>query len=357
MPITKKLFKSLIFVLQKPKRSTDDISKICEYLSKIKDFSPYIISLSSISLEELASTLKLEKFQDQEKIFDKGDKSDKLYIIAKGYVWLYDLDHNHRLIHFTSLNQGKVLGERGLIRNLPRSLTAICKKKTFLITLEVDKFLLIINNQLQSNVEEKINFIEKIFPKTVGFRVYQRERMAYCMDVKQYKRDDIIISENRDCDFLMILFSGECLLEKRVADKKIKISCIASGCFVAEECVFLDQPSHFYYKVITDTAKVYFIKKQHFFLQCPPDLCKRLTLLCKARVDKRDRMAQSAKLVAVSSETSFKLNSSYFPGLLKQEPRPGHVKSLSQTKSVLIKLCRRFTPSHTKSVSSFCFRE
>jgi CRP-like cAMP-binding protein len=349
MPITKKLFKSLISILQKPKKSPEDISKICEFLSKIKDFSPYIISLSSISLEEVASTLKLEKFHDQEKIFDKGDKSDKLYIIAKGYVWLYDVDHNQNLVHFTSLNQGKVLGERGLIRNLPRSLTAISKKKTYLVTLEVDKFLLIIDNQLQSNVEEKINFIEKTFPKTVGFRVYQRERMAYCMDVKQYKRDDVIIAENRVCDYLMILFSGECLLEKRVFDRKVKISCIESGCFVAEECVFLNQPSHFYYKVVTDAAKVYFIKKQHFFLQCPPDLLKKLSLLCRARVAKRDKMAESASLVAVNNETSFKLSTSFFPGISKIESRETHVKSLSQTKSVLVKLCRKFT--HVKSSS------
>ena len=345
MSTTGKIFKSLSFILQKQKRSPEDLAKISECLLKIKDLSPYIISFSSISLEELASTLKLEVFEDQDVLFNKGDNSDKLYIVAKGSIWLYEVNNNQTLIHYTNIGPGKILGERGLIRNLPRSLTAICKKTTYLITLELKKFQLIISNQLQSNVEEKINFIEKTFPKTVGFKLYQKERMAYCMDVKQYKRDDIIISENTNCEFLMILFSGECLLEKKNFGRKVKISCIESGCFVADECAFLDESSHFTYKVVTDAAKVYFIKKQHFFVQCPPDLLKRLVHMCKARVRKRDRMTTSAVEVAGLNETYFKLNNSSLPNIKRGFGEKSEFlvnsKSRSETKMMLIKLCRK----------------
>lgn len=359
MTIMRKIFKSLVHILQKPKKNPDDLAKTADYLLKIKDLNPYIISFSSISLEELASALKLEVFEDQETVFSKGDKSDKLYIIAKGTICLYDTDNNRSLIHLTNLNQGKILGERGLIRNLPRSLTAICKKKTYLITLELQKFQLIINNQLQSNVDEKINFIEKTFPRAAGFKLYQKERMAYCIDVKQYKRDDLIISENVPCEFLMILYSGECLLQKTIGDRKVKISCIGSGCFVAEECVFLEEPSHFCYKVITDAAKVYFIKKQHFFVQCPPDLLKRLVQMCKARVGKRDRMAQSAINVVGLNDSHFKLNNSMLPSIKKgvneRVSFASHNKSISETKLLLVKLRRKNMPKLNASLSHDSF--
>ena len=356
MSTTKKIFKSLAFILHKQKRTSEDLAKISECLLKIKDLSPYIISFSSISLEELASTLKLEVFEDQDVLFNKGDKSEKLYIIAKGSIWLYEVDNSQTLIHYTNLGPGKILGERGLIRNLPRSLTAICKKTTHLITLELQKFQSIISNQLQSNIEEKINFIEKTFPKTVGFKLYQKERMAYCIDAKQYKRDDIIISENTNCEFLMILFSGECLLEKKNFGRKVKISCIESGCFVADECAFLGEASHFTYKVVTDAAKVYFIKKQHFFVQCPPDLLKRLMHMCKARVRKRDRMTESAVEVVELNETYFKLNNSWLPNIKKEfGEKSGYLensKSRLETKSMLIKFCRKGVSGLNKSESS-----
>lgn len=312
MPLAKKYYKILIALLQKPKKSADDINRIAEALTKIDELAPYMSSLSTLSLEELASSLKITEFHDLDTIFLKGSFSDKLYIIAKGHVLLYDSAENGTPFLVTCLNTGKVLGERGLIRHLPRSLTAISKKHTFLLTMDIATFRHIMRNQLHSNIEEKIVFLETKFPKSFGLKSYQKEKIAYCIDIKQYKRDDIIIEEGRKIEYLIMIHTGECLLIKNNAFKQIKISCLGSGCMIADECVFIDEPSHYTYKVISETAKLYFVKKQHFFLQCSNEVIKKLSQICQARVLKRDEMAEAANRISfipssLSSSTKFPL--------------------------------------------------
>ncbi|OMJ91848.1 hypothetical protein SteCoe_5520 [Stentor coeruleus] len=312
MPLHKRYYKILITLINKTTKSQDDINRIADLLTKIDEFAPYISSLSTLSLEELASSMKLTEFHRLEIIFLKNSYSDKLYIIAKGHVLLYDSAENGKKFLVTTLGPGKVLGERGLIRHLPRSLTAVSKKHTYLLTLDLSTFSYIMRNQLQSNIEEKIAFLERKFPRSFGFKSYQKEKIAYCIDIKKYKRDDIIIEQGKLIEYLIMIHSGECLLTKNYDYKQIKIICLGSGCMIADECVFYNEPSHYTCRVVSENAKLYFVKKQHFLLQCSQEVANKLTKLCKARVATRDEMAEVASRVVLES-SSFSNTVTKFP--------------------------------------------
>lgn len=303
MPLTKKTYKILIFILKKQNKTPEEIYRIADLLTKIDDFAPLISTLSTLSLEELANSLKVSEFKESETIFLKGSYSDKLYIIVKGKVLLYDSNDNISKFLVTTLKAGKVLGERGVIRHLPRSLTAVSKKHTYLLTMDLSTYRNIMRNQLHSNIEEKIAFLDEKFPRSFGFKAYQKEKIAYCIDIKQYKKDEVIVEQGQKIEYWIILHSGECLLMKNSGLMHIKVSSIGPGCMIADECVFNDEPSHFTYKVVTDNAKFYFVKKQHLFLQCSQDLISKFSALCRARIVKRSEIAQGANRVTTISNS------------------------------------------------------
>ena len=80
---------NLITVFRKPKRSPEDIEIIREFITKIEELKPYINNLSNFSLEEIALNLGYLEFSEVATIFNKGDRSEKLYIILK--IWLISL--------------------------------------------------------------------------------------------------------------------------------------------------------------------------------------------------------------------------------------------------------------------------
>ena len=313
MEATKKSFKNIIRILEKQALSIEDINKLVNFINSIEGLSPYLSSASFLSLDEIAEHLILNIYRNRQIIFHKGEHSDKLFIIVKGHVVLYDADNNQQFVLVNTLHTGSILGERGLIRNLPRSLTAVAKKTTILISLDVLRFRSIIESQLTTNIEEKIDFIDKKFPKASGLKSYDKEKLAFCINIKQYKKDDIIIEENKISDYLMFIFSGECILIKTIGFSRIKVSCIGSGCLIAEECIFLNKPSQFTYKASSKNVKLYFIKKQYFFIQASKDLIKQFNSICLEKLKTRGNMVEGAKRIAMNNSYTVELQKNQFP--------------------------------------------
>ena len=363
---------NLITVFRKPKRSPEDIEIIREFITKIEELKPYINNLSNFSLEEIALNLGYLEFSEVATIFNKGDRSEKLYIILKGDIALYDIDRDGRLILIAAIGPGKLLGERGLIRNLPRSLTAIAKKNSKLLYLDISKFKYIINTQSTSNIDEKVEFIESKFPKSESFSLYQKEKLAYYMNSKQFNRDDTIISEGVMTECLMFLYTGECMLKKKIEDKQMKILYIEKGCMIADECVFFSQTSKFSYIVTSEVAKVYFIKKQDLMIQTPSAIVKKLTKISFISGLRKFEILEGVKRLRNDSKNYDKITKYNFPfanqnfrvGIsrslkklqVKKLPSLQQTNCLNNTKVELLKLRERFRPNqsfNTTSNSSF----
>lgn len=368
MELNKTFYKKLINTLKNPKKLTEEAEEIAAFLLKIEDLTPYISSLSALSLEQVAGNLKLHEYKESEVVFNKGDNSDKLFIVIKGSVSLYDVQKDDLLSLVSVVEMGKVLGERGLIRSMPRSLTAIAKRNTILISFDIMKFKYIINSQLNSNIDEKLNFIDQKFPKSSVFKTYQKEKLAYCIDIKAVKKDEVIVREGTLCENLIFMYSGECLVYKSVSGIQLKIIYIGPGCMISEECVLLNKHSEYSYKISSDKAKLYYIKKQDFFIQTPEQIVRKLIAICKIKLNRRieimqgaDRIFKYSNPIPAISVNSFplanrklrsKLSDSFYQVSTTKLPSLETAEKLSHTKAKLIKLRDRTKLSHKLSVSN-----
>ena len=118
-----------------------DISEISALFTKefktyeeLKDLDSILLSLvetdsgfNKLSQQKrfkIINKLTLKIFYDQEIVFSKGDKSDCLYIILSGSLGMFNKSPNGFLMLEKKMTKG-VVGERGILKNNNRSLSAV----------------------------------------------------------------------------------------------------------------------------------------------------------------------------------------------------------------------------------------
>ncbi len=78
------------------------------------------------------------EYNENEKIFSQGDKSNSILIIQKGVV---SLQINNQEV--AERSTGEILGEQGVLDDCPRSTDAVTKRKTTIFYLEKNDFYLL----------------------------------------------------------------------------------------------------------------------------------------------------------------------------------------------------------------------
>ncbi len=87
---------------------------------------PLFKGLSSEDLNLLAHLVIIRSYRAKELIFNQGDAGDTMYIVGKGYVNIFVLDHTSAAsISLKDLSRGEYFGELALIDDKPRSASAV----------------------------------------------------------------------------------------------------------------------------------------------------------------------------------------------------------------------------------------
>lgn len=113
---------------------------LVEWLQKIPLFRNFAIS----KLEKVSNKIKVEKFENSEKIIVQGESTYQFYIVKKGKV---DITVNSNYIR--TLNETEYFGDRALFFNDPRSATATANGTVEVYVLEKEDFKSIIENNLK----------------------------------------------------------------------------------------------------------------------------------------------------------------------------------------------------------------
>ena len=85
---------------------------------------PFFALLRTDQLRHIAPVLEPAGWAAGERIFDKGDLSDRMYILLSGRVGISLHDDPESTEYIAHLEQGDCFGEMGLLDDLPRSATA-----------------------------------------------------------------------------------------------------------------------------------------------------------------------------------------------------------------------------------------
>ncbi|CAG9313581.1 unnamed protein product [Blepharisma stoltei] len=281
-------------ILQRSDRSTTDIERLLEYFKTIEDLANYTAELSKRSLSQLAANFYIEEYEAGQEVFQKGAKSDKLYIVLRGHLSMIDRssDGTEKLI--ATLPKGKMIGERGLIRDQPRQLSAVAKDYVVLLALNGDKFKSLMMNNISAELNEKVSFFNTYIP---DFKIYSnsiREKIAYAFEFIEVHKKDIVVEEGSFSEALYYIVEGECVLSKGVPPKKRNIMTVGRGCSIADECVLLGKRAEFTASVWTDTVKFYKAKRADLLPLIPEEIMFKLVGLSRAKFISRNNVNERA---------------------------------------------------------------
>ncbi len=133
------------------KKKTLTLFERIEQLKKISLFQ----ETNEKQLFDIYLTMKKEKFKKGEKIFEEGEKGNKLYFVKKGKFKVYK---NSKFVR--EINEGNYFGEVALLINEPRSATVIAEIDSSLLTLTKEDFKSFIDKRMYNYLIQKISLMD-----------------------------------------------------------------------------------------------------------------------------------------------------------------------------------------------------
>jgi CRP/FNR family cyclic AMP-dependent transcriptional regulator len=101
---------------------------------------PLFAGLNDDRLRELNKISVRRKFSKNTILFSKGDESDSLYLIIKGYVQAVISNEQGREMVLNQFGPGEFFGEFALLDGQPRSATVITREATEVLIIRRDDF-------------------------------------------------------------------------------------------------------------------------------------------------------------------------------------------------------------------------
>lgn len=264
---------AVVEILSRRYRNSEELEHLTSYLMILSDYRKYVSNITRTAKLNLAKVLYVEFFSQDSLIFHKGDVSDKFYIVLFGAVDAYNQEKDGSLTYFGTLYQGKQIGERGLVRSQPRSLTMIAKENTYLLTLNSEDFFTYLSNDVFKLLERKLHFIEKYFPNVRKYTYVQKERIAYSMSLEDFKRGQCVIIKGRSNENLYFISEGELALSLEF-DDKITANVVKLGpgnCF-GEETVLLGRRNFYNVVVLSERALLYVMRRSDIYNVMPEEV-------------------------------------------------------------------------------------
>jgi len=133
------------------KRKALTLFQRIEQLKKISLFQ----ETNEKKLFDIYLAMKKEKFKKGEKIFEEGDKGNKLYFVKKGKIKVFK---NSKFIR--EINEGNYFGEVALLINESRSATVIAEIDSSLLTLTKEDFKSFIDKRMYDYLIQKISLMD-----------------------------------------------------------------------------------------------------------------------------------------------------------------------------------------------------
>ncbi|CAG9327087.1 unnamed protein product [Blepharisma stoltei] len=254
-PVRDPYLDNMIELINKSSKTSEEIDKIDGFLYNLKPFQRLIEHLAINIRQQVIGCLQVKECKEGERLFTKGDPSDCLYIVMRGSLQMYNHSSKEKndMIPENVLGKGKILGERGILRNGPRSLTAVAKEHSYVLTLDEKYFKLYLSNEMYNTLETKKKIIDKFIPGLSKYPGTQKERLAYTLEIEDYDRGTILAKQGALTEKMLVILEGECVMTFKEGNIKRMVARLEKGSIVGEETALFDRPSSFTVTVTSNT--------------------------------------------------------------------------------------------------------
>ncbi|CAG9309906.1 unnamed protein product [Blepharisma stoltei] len=307
--------KRSIRIIKKKSKTYEDIEELNALLSDLKPLQSVMDTLTMTNRILLLSSFTVVELKENELLFSKGDPSDCIYVILSGSLQLYNHSQKGKtdMIPGNILGKGTILGERGILKNLTRSLTAIAVEHMHLLRLEAQIFKSLLGKEMNANMETKRKIVDQYIPGLLQMPAQQKERLAYLLDIEYYNRGTVITKQGVFNEKILIVLEGECKIFFQQGQYKRFLSTLEKGSWIGEETALFDKPSAFSVVVTSDTLKAARIKNSDIKQVYPQAAVQMLRSSYHARELARNKLANfshpclTPKASVPSSPRSFPL--------------------------------------------------
>jgi CRP-like cAMP-binding protein len=320
MSNNKEEFSYLIEILSREGelRTVEELEYIEQSLLLIEDFSKYISRINRVVTMKLCRVIKVEIYDKGSLIFSKGDVSDKYYLVLAGNVDVFNVGSDGTLLPVGKIGKGKQLGERGVVRKIPRSLTAYAgDRQLFLLTITAEDFNSILGVLVYEQLEKKLRFIEQYLPHVSKYSQAQKERIAYVINIETFKRGDVVLEKDSYSDYLYCIFDGECVIKVQSGAHIKNLVKLGTGNCIAEECVLFGKKAYWNVSCSSEICQIGSFKRSDLISLLPDETIESLKSNFGFKVQGRKYLSNLVSQQINIDENAGCENSSRFPNATK----------------------------------------
>jgi CRP-like cAMP-binding protein len=290
---SKYLLHKVVSVLMQTERTPEDCNLLVNYLCNLPDLTKYLKAVPRETLMAMADVVKAEHFAPGTTLFNKGDYSDRFYLIVRGDIEIFNTNRKGKITFSLHLGNGRRLGEQGVMTSQPRSLSAVVTESTVMLVVTRTQFKKYLLAGFLTELEVQLVYIERFLPAIEHYSPQQRIMIAYCLKTETCRRGQVILPKGVMAANFYIVIDGEAEILADLPTGPKRILKLAAGSLFGEEGVFLKERTKYAVVCASERIHLFFMRKFDAKKVLPKDIQASICQHYEAKVQNRKSLADS----------------------------------------------------------------
>jgi len=192
---------------QPPSYEKEEAEK--ERLSEHIGKTALLASLDTKARDTVIMAVQKQTFSKDEDVIVQGDPGDYFYILDAGAADVLIKQQDGSELKVLEYKPGGSFGELALLHGEPRLATVRATEAVTVWKLDRDTFRKIMMSTGKQSMDERTKFLNKVSILN-DLSTFEKFKLAESMEVRQYKDDEVIVTEGEDGNEFFIIESGSC---------------------------------------------------------------------------------------------------------------------------------------------------
>jgi CRP-like cAMP-binding protein len=282
----------LINTLRSRQRNLDELQLILDFLMSIEALENILDGMSSAEKNHLCRVCHLAAYEQGQVIFNKGEKSDRYFVIITGVVECVNIAKDETVLYGTTLTSLQTLGEKGIMTDHPRSLTVRTLTTTYLLCITAKDFKTYLERGILARFEARLNFVDSNIPAISAYTTAQKMNIVYALLKLTFKRNYLVLPPFAASELLYFVIEGECVLTVSRKGFEKKFVKLARGACFGDESVLINRRSEYGVRVTSEFADFFVLKKNDIAIVFLEETLAQLRKNCDIKLASRSLLTR-----------------------------------------------------------------